>query len=413
MTSRRRTQRGFTLIELLVVISIIGVLIGLLLPAVQAARRAARRIQCASNLRQVGLGLLGFQNAKGSYPNAGTFGESLASTDKKGPATASVINGCFPAASGVAFTTANPLYSWVVDVLPYIDNADLSNAYNRQALYNDYQNPAVTGSPANLAIGNNGIGILKCPDDPNLIQGSGNLSYVVNLGFTRWHANIGTDAAPLSYGWTPTDGSTAQPTDNKTGPAWGQAVNLRTGVMFLGTDADGYPWSAPRSTSGTIVDGTSTTILAGESTFGGASLGTAYSSSVPTNWACPHPNFIGFIASDKVYTVGSGGNLQLTNNANGTIDGLNWKYANSKDVTSGAVLESINYGASNLVEKGSFPFANSGHAGGVHFLFCDGSVKYVSDQIDGTVYSKLITPAGSKLPSRYRQAPVDSSAIGD
>ena len=57
--TRPRRRRGFTLIELLVVISIIGVLIGLLLPAVQAARRAARRLQCASNLRQVGLGLAG------------------------------------------------------------------------------------------------------------------------------------------------------------------------------------------------------------------------------------------------------------------------------------------------------------------------------------------------------------------
>ena len=65
---RQRVQPAFTLVELLVVIAIIAILTALLLAAISQAKGRALRIQCAGNVRQLGLALQEFRTDYNSYP---------------------------------------------------------------------------------------------------------------------------------------------------------------------------------------------------------------------------------------------------------------------------------------------------------------------------------------------------------
>ena len=139
-------------------------------------------------------------------------------------------------------------------------------------------------------------------------------------------------------------------------------------------------------------------------TLAGAGGPSVYSKGNETNWACPLPNFCAFIGSDNICDQTgncTGGSLQ----PQGDSDGPGWRAANLV-----GTYENINFGQ-YLSIKGSFPFSNSGHPAGCNMAFCDGAVRFIKVSIDGTVYAKIITPAGSKLPIYARQLPVAQDAF--
>src|SRR5712692_175363 len=122
-----RRRRAITLVELLVVIAIIGVLIGLLLPAVQKIRGAAARIQCANNLRQLGLACHNYHDGMRSLPPGYT--------------------------AKAAYPDTTPGWGWGAYLLPYIEQDNI----HRQI---DFSQP-IRNTPAAQAV----IRTYLCPMD--------------------------------------------------------------------------------------------------------------------------------------------------------------------------------------------------------------------------------------------------------
>jgi len=270
-------RKGFTLIELLVVIAIIAVLIALLLPAVQQAREAARRTQCRNNMHQLVLALHNYHDSHSCLPPGRVSGGNLN-------------------------------HSWVLHLLPLVDESAIYNAYN-------FALPSiVSGGGSNSTAASQNLAQLFCPSKRS--QGT-NATYLTSL-----NDYVGS----VSTGWTGTVADENYGID-------GTPVTAQAGPLYMNS----------RVRFRDIRDGQANTIGLGEKPETGSDTGWVYG------------------ADSSILRTG----LAAINSVPGTT---------GEDYCFGSM-----------------------HEGGSFFVFLDGSAKFLSENIDRTVFRALVTIAGNEI----------------
>ncbi len=167
-----RDRKGFTLVELLVVIAIIAALIGILLPAVQSARGAARRISSLNNLKQIGIALQIYHDARNHLP----------------PGFISTPTGPWPGGSNDPVPESGPGWSLFAQILPQLEENTLHASIAFDKLITD---------PANQAARETIVTTLVDPGDtgPRLIDiKDGSLNVMAQAAVCSYAGCLGTQA---------------------------------------------------------------------------------------------------------------------------------------------------------------------------------------------------------------------------
>jgi prepilin-type N-terminal cleavage/methylation domain-containing protein/prepilin-type processing-associated H-X9-DG protein len=341
---------AFTLVELLVVIAILGVLIGLLLPAVQKVREAANRIACRNNLKQLGLALHNYHDAHDEFP-----GGVIAIDD--------VQDGW---ATGFTY------------LLPFIEQQNLQTLYRFDVPWYDAANYTAVGTELKLFF---------CPS--NRTAGRMDLRPIAS----QWNTPLPPVAGATDYAFSKGANAAIHADAFRVPPA-------ARGVFGIARrGADGTVTGTTRLAD--IADGTSSTFAMGEAAGG----------SFPVR-SLTNP---GQTASDPF--TGQPALLEQTWGATGFGDPSHAWYGSVLAATAQFGLppdprdEPMNRrpGTPTVWGSDSSGMNSSGrdlvsgfrsrHTSGCHFLFCDGSVRFVREGINPATFRAMSTMAGGEVVS--------------
>lgn len=392
---------GFTLVELLVVITIIGILMGLLIPAVNSARETARRNQCSTQIKNLSLAAIQYENAKGELPGyVQSFGQFTGTADPSDPGNTGGGNHM-------------KIGTWTVALLPWLDAQPTYEHWSEDRY--PLRHTGASGSEHEATSGAAGSGyhslaapnlaIMQCPSNPVAQGDSGKNSYIANTGLAHFSSSsTGAIGSALPISGSMSAAATAI--------AFEKSQERANGVFNCKYNVTGgsHQYEGPKVRLDDFKDGAGNTMLFSENV-----------QAMP--W-----HRVGFInatdlpadeTADFVHYDNAGA---LPVFAARFSNGMAWHYADP-DASKGtafpwnskvgsvpmdtAVLTKlrVNGGGTSVSDEifnlqmtpansPQLARPSSAHTDGVNAAMADGGTRFIPDSIDYRVYQALLTPRG-------------------